>query len=775
MKSTISLLAFLCCSFILSAQQFAIIPQPAAMIPGTGSFTFNRGTVIVVKNAVDDNSASFLNDYIYDKLGFKLKKAKTAQSNFIQLVTVQTLVPGKEGAYEMTVSPKSIIIRGQTASGTFYGMQTLIQLLPTEQLKTFHPTYYIPCVQINDLPRFAYRGMHLDVGRHFFPVSFVKKYIDYLALHKFNTFHWHLTEDQGWRIQIKKYPNLTKVGAWRNGTIIGRFPGKGNDGKRYGGYYTQAEIKEVVKYAAARFIEVIPEIEMPGHSSAAIASYPQLSCFPNESTKHPPQCASHGDSTGKQVQQTWGVFNDVFCAGKENTFKFLQDVIDEIAPLFPSKYIHVGGDECPKENWKRCPLCQQRMKENNLKNEHELQSYFIQRMEKYINSKGKTLIGWDEILEGGLAQNAVVMSWRGEQGGTEAARQQHNVIMTPDQWVYLNYSQTRNEDSITIGGYLPLEKVYNYEPVPRELTAEQSKYVLGAQGNLWTEYIGNETIAQYMLFPRMSALSEVLWTPKEKRNYKDFEKRLPTQFKRYDLWKVHYSKAYFDLNAVVMPTDNYTGVLWKIETNHPTAEIRWIPSKYSSALFPYSQPVLVTESGEKTATLHVGNKIVSVLSQSFHFSKATGKKITLSTPPSSKYPGDGAFTLVNGVQNEKGLERSSECLGFEGPDCEAVIDLGSTQAINSAVIHTLNSGGSWVYPPKYVEVFTSQDGTSFNSVGKSEKFEPTNGLNGVVSINLTPVTSRYVKVVVKNFGLIPSGMSGAGNNAWLFVDEIEVK
>jgi hexosaminidase len=278
-----------------------------------------------------------------------------------------------------------------------------------------------------------------------------------------------------------------------------------------------------------------------------------------------------------------------------------------------------------------------------------------------------------------------------------------------------------------------------------------------------------------MLFPRMSALSEVLWTPKEKRNYKDFEKRLPTQFKRYDLWRVHYSKAYFDLNAAVMPTDNYTGLLWKIETNNPTGKISWIPSKYSSALFPYDQPVLVTESGEKTATLHVRNKIVSSLSQSFHFNKATGKKITLSTPPSSKYPGDGAFTLVNGVQNEKGLERSSECLGFEGPDCEAVIDLGSAQTINSAVIHTLNSGGSWVYPPKYVEVFTSQDGTSFTSVGKSEKFEPTNGLNGVVRINLTPVSSRYVKVVIKNFGLIPSGMSGAGNNAWLFVDEIEVK
>ncbi|HET6995706.1 MAG TPA: family 20 glycosylhydrolase, partial [Chitinophagaceae bacterium] len=753
MKSTISLLVLLFCSVILSAQQLDIIPQPAEVKIDTGSFHFNRGTVLVVKNGVDDNAASFLNDYIYNKFGFKLKKTKAAQSNFIQLVTVQTLVPGKEGAYSMTVSPNSILIQGQTASGTFYGMQTLIQLLPTEQQKTFSPTFGIPCLQINDLPRFSYRGMHLDVGRHFFSVEFVKRYIDYLALHKFNTFHWHLTEDQGWRIQIKKYPNLTKVGAWRNGTIIGRFPGKGNDGKRYGGFYTQAEIKEVVRYAAARFIEVIPEIEMPGHSSAAIASYPQLSCFPNESTKHPPQCAWYGDSTGKQVQQTWGVFNDVFCAGKENTFKFLQDVIDEIIPLFPSKYIHVGGDECPKENWKRCPLCQQRMKENNLKNEHELQSYFIQRMEKHIKSKGKTLIGWDEILEGGLAPNAVVMSWRGEEGGTEAARQKHKVIMTPDQWVYLNYSQTRNDDSVTIGGYLPLQKVYNYEPVPHDLTAEESKYVLGAQGNLWTEYIGNETIAQYMLFPRMSALSEVLWTPKEKRNYKDFEKRLPGLFKRYEQWGVHYSKAYFDLNAVVIPSDNYQGVMWKVETNNPMAEIRWIPSKISSALLPYTQPIPITMSSEKTATLMVKDKIVSSLSQSFYFNKATGKKITLSVPPSPKYSGDGGFTLVNGVHNEKGLARSNEFLGFEGTDCEAIIDLGKKDTINLVVVHALSQPSSWIYLPSDVEAFVSMDGENYSSIGHVVESKRI-GLSTYMNIPTHDTIGRYVKVVARNYGTI---------------------
>jgi len=776
MRSTISLFFVFIISMTISAQQVSIIPQPANLVMKHGSFGLSASTVLVVRNGVDDNTADFFNDYLKLNFGLKLKKVKSAASNYIQFTTLQTLVPGKEGAYSLSVLSKTITIQGQTASGTFYGMQTLIQLLPTIRSSRFS----IPALSITDEPRFGYRGMHLDVGRHFLPVSFVKKYIDYLALHKFNTFHWHLTEDQGWRIEIKKYPNLTKVGGWRNGTIIGRYPGKGNDGKRYGGYYTQEEIKEVVKYASERFIEVIPEIEMPGHSSAAIAAYPELSCFPEEPTKKyfPKQCVWSGDTTGKQVQQTWGVFSDVFCAGKENTFTFLQDVIDEVAELFPSKYIHVGGDECPKENWKRCPVCQQRMKDNSLKNEHELQSYFIQRMEKYINSKGKTLIGWDEILEGGLAPNAIVMSWRGEQGGTQAAREKHNVIMAPNQYVYLNYSQTRNEDSVTIGGYLPLEKVYNYEPVPKDMTADESKYVMGAQGCLWSEYIANEGIAQYMLFPRLSALSEVLWSPKAKRDYKDFEKRLPALLKRFDLWKVHYSNAYYDLKTSVIPSANYDKVLWKVESQNKNDKILITKDSYDNKADVYKGPVEPDHiSGSSVYAQLVdpsGHSVGKRLSQKFYFNKATGKKILLTAPPSDRYPGDGAFTLVNGVQNEKGLERSSECLGFEGPDCEAVIDLGSNESINSAVVHTLNSGGSWVYPPKYVEVFTSPDGTSFSSAGKSEKFESTNGLNGVVKVNVTPVSTRYVKVFVKNFGLIPPGMSGAGNQAWLFVDEIEV-
>jgi len=554
---------------VFTHAQVSIIPQPVSVKrPKTAAnFSLSASTALVLEGSNLDNVANFLNNYLDQVYHIKLKVATTPHGNNAIRLNFERMDQPVPGAYRMTVDNKGVYISGDNETGVFYGIQTLIQLLPTQipNTKTDNYRIQIPFVSITDYPRFAYRGMHLDCGRHFFPVSFVKKYIDYIALHKMNYFHWHLTEDQGWRIEIKKYPRLTEVAAWRNGTIIGRYPGTGNDGKRYGGFYTQDEIKDVVDYAAKRYITVIPEIEMPGHSSAAIAAYPYLSCFPEEWTKHPPQCAWSGDTTGKQVQQTWGVFEDVFCAGKDSTFQFLENVLDEVMALFPSKYIHIGGDECPKTHWQRCPFCQKRIKDEQLKDAHELQSYFVQRIEKYLNSKGRTLIGWDEILEGGLAPNAMVMSWRGENGGIAAAHQKHNVIMTPGDWVYLNYSQTRNEDSITIGGYLPLEKVYSYEPVPAALTADEKKYVLGAQGELWTEYIGNEKIAEYMLFPRMTALSEVLWS--KKKDSVDFKKRLTTQVKRYQLWAANYSKAYLESKASVIPKMEGDRVAGELEQN----------------------------------------------------------------------------------------------------------------------------------------------------------------------------------------------------------------
>ena len=517
----------------------AIIPEPVSTQWHDGKFLLDANTVLLAADS-DLVSAKFFNDYLEKFYGLRLPVRHWGKQPAGKYITLRTKTDGSTPAdsYELEVNADNILITGNSYPATFYGIQTLIQLLPVSPFQ-YTPNgpmipspkagLAIPAVSVKDYPRFAYRGLHLDVGRHFFGVDFVKRYIDFIALHKMNYFHWHLTEDQGWRIEIKKYPRLTEVGSCRSGTIIGHFPGTGNDSTEHCGYYTQEEIKAVVKYAADRFVTIIPEIELPGHSSAALAAYPWLGC------------------TGGpyKVQQTWGVFKDVYCAGNDSVFHFLQDVLDEVIPLFPAPYIHIGGDECPKDSWKTCPKCQQRMKELGLKNEDELQSWFVQRMEKYINGKGKRIIGWDEILEGGIAPNATIMSWRGEKGGIQAAQQHHNVIMTPGQYVYFDHSQTHNDDSLTIGGYLPLEQVYGYEPVPAELTGDEAKYVLGAQANMWTEYMSNTSKVEYMLFPRLSALAEVLWSPKASRNYMDFQNRLAVQYKRYALWKANHYDVYF--------------------------------------------------------------------------------------------------------------------------------------------------------------------------------------------------------------------------------------
>lgn len=530
----IFLLLFLATSFTAFGQnQVNIIPMPVntVMPEAAGTFPITKNTILVLADTGLDKSASFFNSYLQEHYGFQLKTARESTGTG-DIVIDQAVVVNYQGsseqlpgAYKLEVSKKGIHITGDNQPGNFYGIQTLIQLLPAKK----EATLQVPYVSITDKPRFSYRGMHLDAGRHFMPVSFVKKYIDYLALHKFNNFHWHLTDDQGWRIEIKKYPLLTEVGGCRDQTLIGRYGSNKYDNKKYCGYYTQADVREVVQYAADRYINVIPEIEMPGHALAAITAYPDLSCTP---------------SAPKKVAQTWGVFEDVFCP-TENTFSFLQEVLDEVIALFPSEYIHIGGDECPKEAWKNSAFCQQLIKDKGLKDEHGLQSYFIQRMEKYINGKGRKIIGWDEILEGGLAPNATVMSWRGEEGGIQAASQGHDVIMTPGSHVYFDHSQSKKEDSVTIGGYLPLEKVYGYEPVPVQLSGDAAKHILGGQGNVWSEYMNNTSKVEYMVFPRLSALSEVLWSPKEKRSWQSFQQRLPGLTNRYKFWGTNYNKAYF--------------------------------------------------------------------------------------------------------------------------------------------------------------------------------------------------------------------------------------
>ncbi len=783
-----------CCLLILisviSFSQVNIIPKPVELIMGKGNFQLKKTTPILAYDKSSIESANIFNYYLKNYYGFTLpvknKVARNENYIFFSAIHAESNTPAE--GYGIKVTDKKIEISSRTTAGSFYGIQTLIQLLPIPNPKSKIQNISIPQLTITDYPRFQHRGLHLDCARHFFPISFVKKYIDFLALHKMNRFHWHLTDDQGWRIEIKKYPELTKIGAYRNGTIIGRYPGKGSDNKPYDGYYTQEQIKEVVAYAKERYIEVIPEIEMPGHASAAIAAYPWLSCFSGKPTNIPANMISkksveqQKNGRIKLVQETWGVFDDIFCAGNDSTFMFLQNVIDEVLPLFPSKYFHIGGDEAPKTHWKICPKCQKRIKDLGLKDEHELQSYLVQRMEKYLNSKGKTLIGWDEILEGGLAPNAVVMSWRGEQGGIDAAKLNHDVIMTPGNPVYFDHSQSENEDSVTIGGYNPIEKVCAWNPVPKILTDNESKHILGAQANLWTEYIDNTKKVEYMIFPRIAALSEVLWTPLEKKDSEDFfNNRLPQQLKRYDQWKINYSKAFYDLKATVLPNDNFRGVMWKIETKLKPSTIEYRDTSDSddigvSDYITYNNPFEITKSSVYEARLVINKKqLDNPVYQKFSFNKATGKQIKLITPASSSYPGDGAFTLVNGVQNEKGLVRSKEFLGFNGTDCEVLINLGSFTNIKKIKVHVLHQPGSWIWRPLNATFQTGVYEGNYDATAITDDFIKTsdNG-NGVLEKEMNSA-GQYVRIVIKNWGTIPDGNGGAGNKAWLFVDEVEIE
>jgi hexosaminidase len=502
------------------ASDINIIPQPQSIKRSSGEFKLDRTTKIVAADNAGRTLARILNDLLVRNYGFKLALAeKPPKGNAIVFDTAQG---GDPAEYKLTVEPKTIRIAG-SERGMFYGVQSLMQMLPADLGKGAR----IPAVEIADQPRFQYRGMHLDVGRHFMPVSFVKKYIDLMSQYKFNYFHWHLTEDQGWRIEIKKYPKLTEIGSKRPESVKERnlTPYVG-DGIPVEGFYTQDEIRDVVAYAKARYITIIPEIELPGHSSAALAAYPELGCKPDFKYK---------------VQTTWGIFKEIYCP-TEKTFQFLEDVLSETIDLFPdSPYIHIGGDEAPKDHWKESAFVQELKAKENLKDEHEVQSWFVRRIEKFINSKGKKIIGWDEILEGGLAPNATVMSWRGMKGGIEAAKAKHDVIMTPTDFVYFDYGQGDPAyEPLNIGSYVPLEKVYSFDPVPKELTAEEAKYIIGGQANLWTEYIKTPSHIEYMVFPRMLALSEVLWSPPESKDFADFSNRLMSQFARLDKQNVNY-------------------------------------------------------------------------------------------------------------------------------------------------------------------------------------------------------------------------------------------
>ncbi|MBK9148415.1 MAG: family 20 glycosylhydrolase [Flavobacteriales bacterium] len=756
--------------FLLASSALAQAPTEPNLIPKPVELRMEPGTLDLGcpwQVEVSESTSKGLFDLLQAELApLQLPKTKDCVLPLrIQFNRIQpdTILPDEW--HSIHVAPDGISVIATSEEGLFRASRTLIQLL--EQGRG---TGNLPCLIITDWPRFPWRGMHLDACRHFWSVEFTKKYIDLLARYKMNRFHWHLTEDQGWRIEIKKYPKLTEVGAWRSGSQVGPYSRREYDSIPYGGFYTQEQIRDVVAYAAARHITVVPEIEMPGHALAALASYPQLGC------------------TGGpyEVQKGWGVFDDMFCAGNDSVFTVLEDVLTEVMDLFPSELIHIGGDECPKERWKTCAKCQSRMRTHGLKDEHELQSYFIQRIEKFVNSKGRKIIGWDEILEGGLAPNAAVMSWRGTEGGVAAAKQKHNVVMSPGSHCYFDHYQGNPaNEPLAIGGYTTLQKVYSYEPIPTELKPDEHKYILGAQGNVWTEYILTPEHVEYMAVPRILALAEVLWTPKAKRDEADFIQRLEKEFLRLDALGVRFSNSVYYV-SVRAKNSSRSGAI-QIELSSPLADsIQYMLLPYpsdalSGMVHPdalplnkklrYSQPFEFSSSRVLlTSVFRGGQAVGDVTKRTYTFNLATARPIILSVPPNERYNEGGAFTLVDGITAQE-KRVSTEWLGWrEG--VTITVDLGSLQDISRIAIGALNETHSWIHLPKAGEFLVSSDGKTYTAFGSAE----VSAGMGRNSLGIEKSgKARYVRFVVKHAGNIPEGFPGAGNPAWMFLDEIEVR
>ena len=664
-----------------------------------------------------------------------------------------------------------IELKASSPSGLFYGFQTFRQFCSPELEKGELPeNTRIQNCKIVDAPIFGYRGMHLDVSRHFFDIDFVKTYIDMIALHKMNVFHWHLTDDNGWRIEIKKYPELTEKSAWRVDRTHEPWrewsPIQPNEKASYGGFYTQDEIRDVVQYAADRGIMVVPEIEMPGHTSEVFAAYPDLSC--------------KGDTLPVNPGSYWPN-EDIFCAGNDDVFTFLENVLGEVIELFPGPYIHIGGDEATKTNWESCPKCQKRITDESLKNEHELQSYFIKRIEKFILSKNKKLVGWDEILEGGLAPSATVMSWRGMKGGIESAKAGHDVIMCPVSHCYFDYYQANPETSPeAIGGFTTLKKVYSFNPIPEELTKEESKFVLGAQGNLWTEYVQTPDRAQYRVLPRMTALSEVLWSGPGQHSYEDFYERLTHLEKRFDV--LDWTHAPGSFVVTIQADQKGTGSAFRINltSEKPGETIRFTLNgsdlSLTSAIF--KNPFSIDKTSIVKAGLFIDRKLAGQTSEkTIYFHKAVGKSVTYNIHHKQKYSGAGPLTMVDGLTGTTSFN-DGYWQGWESENLDVIIDLGEAEPIEKISFSFLESQRSWIFLPTEVKISFSMDGESFADARSVALMDGEN--NGkanriMATIETLNIPSRYLRIQAINRKTCPDWHEGAGGKAWIFSDEIVVE
>ena len=774
MKKLIFSLVTLClmaCKGTEPVIHYEVIPLPQSIsYTHQKPFELDAQTVITYPqgDALLQRNAQFLASYLKEITGLTLTTEPNVNSGKVIRLKTDLKKPNQE-AYQLTITSEQITIDGASPAGVFYGIQTLRKSIDVTEPKSLA----FPTAVIDDAPRFAYRGMHFDVSRHFFTVDFIKQYIDILALHNLNKFHWHLTDDQGWRIEIKKYPRLTEVGSTRKETLIGHLlKDKPHqfDGKPYGGFYTQEQIKEIVKYAQDRYITIIPEVDIPGHTLAVLTAYPELGC------------------TGKDcaVGTKWGVFDDVLCAGNEASYEFLEGVFDEITELFPSKYIHIGGDECPKTRWKECPKCQAKIKALGLKGdaehtaEQKLQGYVVSRVEQFLKKKGREVIGWDEILEGdNISQDAIVMSWRGTEGGIAAAQRHNRAIMTPHYSLYFDYNQGEDpsKEPLSIGEYLPVKKVYDYEPIDPKLTPEQGKYILGAQANLWTEYIASPAHAQYMLLPRLAALAEVQWTAPEKKNYADFLKRLGNLLNYYQKKGYHYAKHVLGVTPVIQPAPKKDGIQVELLTVGDGKVYYTTDGTTPDATKTlYTQPIkLSNEVLLKAVAVHK-DTISGVFSYQSLFNKATYKPIQLLTETNPKYTFGGATALVDAQIGEDSYI-DGHWVGFPGRvGVEAVIDLGKEEEISILKAGSLADTPNWIFPASEVAIYSSADGKNFQLITQqplkiAQKTDPIKRVP--ISLNFAKTKTRYVKVVLKGT-VIPEWHEGKGTPALLFVDEIQL-
>jgi len=748
---------------VFTENDLNIIPEPQSMVLGKGNFQFTQETVFVIDPALMSARLPFLEQFERAS-GFKFAVEKAALSGNSVVIDTDKSLP-KEG-YTLEVTPEKINIKAADYNGALYALQTLRQLLPNEveSTKLVKREWLVPAVTITDTPQYQWRGLMLDVSRHFFPKEYILKTLDRMAMLKLNTFHFHLVDNEGWRIEIKKYPKLTEVGAWRvdqedklwderTSNPADAFDNPVSAPKKYGGFYTQEDIKGIVAYAAARGITVIPEIEMPAHVMSAIAAYPELSC--------------HKRPIGVPSGAVWPNI-DIYCAGQEESFTFLEDVLTEVMALFPSKYIHIGGDEADHTEWEKCPKCQQRIKDNHLKDVHELQSYFIKRIDKFLVSKGRVLVGWDEIMDGGLANDAVVMNWRGIDIGRKALEQGNPVVLTSD--CYINRYQGLPEyEPLANGGYVTLKKLYHYNLEKENLTPELQKKVLGTQANLWAEFIATPEHSEYMLFPRLLAFSEISWTPDNLKNWDNFVKRTETFMDRLDVMKIKYARSMYQVLPAV---ENQNGkVFLKLECEVPNADIRYaLGDTPIEKAEKYTQPIPFNESTTFKATVFSGKATNTITTGEVTFHKAIAKKMSYSPLYHKKYQGQGEMTLTNVIRGSKNF-LDGQWLGWLGDDVTLTLDLEQATEVSEVRIGAMDYQASGIYFPIKFAVALSTDGKNYREVATHNEPCVVRGKPSLKDfvLKFNSQEARYIKITLKNVKTPPKG-----GDAWLFIDEVLV-